>query len=323
MSKICYGCGSKLQYKDLYKEGYIPKDKYDEGGYCQRCFKLIHYGINNASNTPKSIEQIISAVNGDDKFVIFLCDFLSLSDKVLDIFKKINKKKLLLISKSDIIPSGVNPVRVKEFISNYYDIDDDIKFISSYRNNGVEALINYLEKNNISESYVLGLSNSGKSTLINKIMELMDCDLKRITTSSKQNTTLDFIRININDKITLIDSPGFIVPSISISIENKLKDYLKPKAFQMKEGEVLKVDNMFIKFNKSTNVTLYVNNDLYVKKYYKDIEFNDEVKLDDNSDLVLLGVGFISFKKGSTIGLNNIAVKDIEIRDSIFGGYDE
>ena len=303
MSKICYGCGSKLQYKDLDKEGYIPKDKYDEGGYCQRCFKLIHYGINNASNTPKSIEQIISAVNGDDKFVIFLCDFLSLSDKVLDIFKKINKRKLLLISKSDIIPSGVNPVRVKEFISNYYDIDDDIKFISSYRNNGVEALINYLEKNNISESYVLGLSNSGKSTLINKIMELMDCDLKRITTSSKQNTTLDFIRI--------------------ISIENKLKDYLKPKAFQMKEGEVLKVDNMFIKFNKSTNVTLYVNNDLYVKKYYKDIEFNDEVKLDDNSDLVLLGVGFISFKKGSTIGLNNIAVKDIEIRDSIFGGYDE
>ena len=34
----------------------------------------------------------------------------------------------------------------------------------------------------------------------------------------------------------------------------------------MKEGEVLKVDNMFIKFNKSTNVTLYVNNDLYVKR---------------------------------------------------------
>ena len=31
MSKICYGCGSKLQYKDLDKEGYIPKDKYDEG----------------------------------------------------------------------------------------------------------------------------------------------------------------------------------------------------------------------------------------------------------------------------------------------------
>ena len=110
MSKICYGCGSKLQYKDLDKEGYIPKDKYDEGGYCQRCFKLIHYGINNSSNTPKSIEQIISAVNGDDKFVIFLCDFLSLSDKVLDIFKKINKRKLLLISKSDIIPSGVYPV---------------------------------------------------------------------------------------------------------------------------------------------------------------------------------------------------------------------
>lgn len=323
MSKICYGCGSKLQYKDPNGEGYIPLNKYDEGGYCQRCFKLIHYGINNSCSAPKSMEQIISSVNGDNKFVIFLCDFLSLSDRVLDIFKSIKQDKLLLISKSDIIPSGVNPLKVKEFIKNYYDIFCDIMFISSYRNKGIENLINYLDKNNIKESYVLGLSNSGKSTLINKIMEVMDCDLKKITTSNKENTTLDFIRININNKLTLVDSPGFIIPTISVSLDNKLKDYLKPKVFQMKKNEVLKIDNMFIRFDNDTNVTLYVNNDLYVKKYYKDVSFTNQVKAYSNSDLILLGVGFINIKSECNLSLSNISIDNIELRDSIFGVYDE
>ena len=50
-----------------------------------RCFKLMHYGININDTVPKGVEEILYLVNSDDKFTIFMCDFLSLSNKIISI----------------------------------------------------------------------------------------------------------------------------------------------------------------------------------------------------------------------------------------------
>ena len=56
-------------------------------------------------------------------------------------------------------------------IDNKYNINE-VKFISSNNNYGVLSLLNYLSDRNINTSYILGLSNSGKSTLLNKIIDI-------------------------------------------------------------------------------------------------------------------------------------------------------
>ena len=52
--------------------------------------------------------------------------------------------------------------------------------------------------------------------------KLYGCDKKKINVSSKANTTLDFIRMNLNDELLLIDSPGFILENaIEHDVVNK------------------------------------------------------------------------------------------------------
>ncbi len=316
MSRICYGCGAKLQCVDRDKIGYIPEDKMDNSSYCMRCYKLSHYGVEINDKEPKKISEILYLVNSDDKHTIFMCDVLNLSDRVIDIFNKIKGKKLLLISKVDVLPRDVKIDKLKKYISIKYGIDN-VKFISSNNNYGVISLIKYLDYNNIKDTYILGLSNSGKSTLINKIIDVCECRINKTTISNKRNTTLDFIRLNINNMFTLIDSPGFIIDTYSSDL--KMVKEIKPIVYQIKEGDVLRVDKFYMKFSNKTSIVIYSYYDLDCKKYYKDdIEFDSKISLDSNSDIVVQGLGFINVKSGTDVEVYNIDKDIIEIRESIF-----
>lgn len=316
MNKICYGCGVKLQCVDKDKLGYIPSDKFDSASYCMRCYKLSHYGVEINDREPKKINEILYLVNRDDKHTIFMCDVLNLSNRVIDIFNRINGKKLLLISKVDVLPKDVKIDKLKSYIINKYNIDN-IKFISSNNNYGVMSLIKYLDYNNIRDSYILGLSNSGKSTLINKIIDVCECNINKTTISNKRNTTLDFIRLNINNMFTLIDSPGFIIDTYSSDL--KIVKEIKPIVYQIKDGDALKIDKFYMRFSNKTSVVIYSYYNLECKKYYKDdVVYNNKISLDDNSDIVIQGLGFINVKNKCSIDICNIDDNIIEVRESLF-----
>ena len=42
--KKCLGCGSILQSENASKEGFVKLSVYDKSDYCERCFKIQHYG---------------------------------------------------------------------------------------------------------------------------------------------------------------------------------------------------------------------------------------------------------------------------------------
>ena len=314
MNKICYGCGLKLQNEFPDKPGFIPQNKSD-ASYCQRCFKIINYGENKITSVPKETKKIIKEINNDDKFVIFLTDFLSISSEVINIFKSIKKAKLLLISKFDIIPKSIKEKTIINYLKNHYQIESDIKFISSKKNYKVDELINYLYKKKINYTYIVGLSNSGKSSLINKLIDLNKLKLNKVTTSNIPNTTMDFIRVKLNDNLTIIDSPGFIINSYYN--DKIIKKPLKPITYQMKKNETLKIEDIYLNFSENTSVTLYLGNDLDVKKYYHDINFNNEINIGNDSDLIIKGLGFINIKNKGIIKHYNLL--NYEIRESIFG----
>ena len=94
MNKICFGCGIKLQFKDNTKLGYVPEEKYEDSKYCQRCFRLMHYGKVASACEPKSSEDIIKTVNKNAKNVVFLIDFVNLFGEVINLFKNIEKQQM-------------------------------------------------------------------------------------------------------------------------------------------------------------------------------------------------------------------------------------
>ena len=240
--KKCAGCGVILQTENKEELGYIPPNKINEAKYCERCFKLTHY--NNTIIIPlKDINNyIIKEINKKKKNVYYIIDLLNINTETINTFKEIKSPKTLIVSKLDIIPKSIKLHKITNWLKEIYNINEEIIYISSNKEINLERIINHIERNNYKESYFIGYTNSGKSTLINTLCNKINPINNKITTSLIPNTTLDFIKIKLTDNITIIDSPGFTLENTFYN-ENELdiikrinvKKFIKPITYRTKE----------------------------------------------------------------------------------------
>lgn len=311
MNKKCIGCGVELQYIDKNKLGYIPENKYSDSKYCMRCFRLIHYNDISFKDKELSINYILDKINKDNIFKIFVIDFLNVNNNTIDIFNKIEGNKLLLINKIDMLDKSINKKNVITNIKTIYNIDN-ILGISTLNNGDINILLNYLNKNSINKCYILGPTNSGKSSLINKI-----CNNNNLTISNKRNTTLEFIDIK-TDNLNIIDTPGFLISDYNL--KTKYNHIIKPITYNMKDNDVLFIDKFYMKFKYKTSITIYSYEVVNTKKYYKDIKYDYNIETNNNIDLCINGFGNINIKNKNIIEIYNLDKELISIRESIFGG---
>lgn len=314
MNKKCIGCGIELQYNDKNKIGYIPENKYNDSNYCMRCFRLIHYNDISTNDKELSTNYILDKVNKDNIFKIYVVDFLNINNNTIDIYNKIKGKKLLLINKIDMLDKSINKNNIINNIKTIYKIDN-ILSISTLNDNHINMLLNYLNKNNINKCYILGPTNSGKSTLINKL-----CNNNNLTISNKRNTTLEFINIKL-DNINIIDTPGFLISDYNL--KTKYNHIIKPITYNMKDNDIIYIDKFYIKFKYKTSITIYCYEIIDTKKYYKDIKYDYSIDTTNNIDLCINGFGIINIKNKNNIEIYNLDKELISIRESVFGGNNE
>lgn len=319
MTKKCIGCGSVLQTLDEKKPGYVKDLQKD---YCMRCFKLINYGKTSIEKIKYMNDEIINIVNNDNSYKIFLTDILNINQEVMDSFHKLLEPKILVISKCDIIPKSIKNSKIINFLKTNYQIKNEIIFISSKKNINTNFIINKLVELNMKKAYLLGYTNAGKSTYINKLTN------GKITTSNLYNTTLDFINIPLDDTFYLVDTPGLnlknnLFSPKDINLIKKANSFksIKPITYQTKENSIINIENLIEISNMGINsLTIYLNQGLNIKRQFKSTLSlsNFSIDLSNNSDLVIKGIGFINIKKECTL---DIKIKDsnlIEIRPSIF-----
>ena len=314
MIKKCMGCGIKLQNTDKSKSGYINDLN---NNLCQRCFRLKHYNEYKSNLKPMKLDKFINNLNTFNKFVVFMIDFFNIYEFSLNIFKNIKQDKILVVSKSDLIFKSIKVDKVKNFIKNYYNISEKIIFLSSFKGNNINELTNVLKKIK-KDVYFVGLTNSGKSTLLNKIL-----DSDNITTSIMPNTTLENIKIKYND-IFIYDTPGINYENVdysNIKLHKKIntKKFIKPITYQTKNNFTLSIEDYFtIWTDRKNSFTLYCSNELNINKTFQDIT-ESEIKINDNTDIVIKGIGFINIKKECIVKCD---LNKIEIRPSIFKGVE-
>ena len=164
--------------------------------------------------------------------------------------------------------------------------------------------------------------------MINKILSLSNKQIEELTTSYITHTTVDFVKIKINENLKLIDSPGFSISHLltdDVKLLKKInkKCQIRPITYQMKPNDTVLIENFAtISSSIKNSFTLYINNNLDHKKIYNNYLLKDivEIVIDNNSDIVLNGIGFISVKKSCKLKIS-LSDKDlIEVRPSIFGG---
>lgn len=331
MSKKCIGCGSIIQHEDKNKIGYAPIPKSGEAKYCERCFKITHYNEKLILPLENINEYIIDEVNKNSKYVFFMIDLLNINEETINTFKNINVPKTLIISKLDIIPKSIKETLIEEWIKDTYKINNDIKFLSTKKNINTRLIVKTLEELNINSAHILGFTNAGKSTLINKICEQNNIEGKTITTSILPNTTVDFINIPITENITIIDSPGFtskytLYDNTEYDLMKNIlpKNIINPITEQTKENTSLIIENKIrINANSKNSFTFYMSNAIKIDKVFeKNTDLTNEelinYNIKDNTDIVIKGLGFINIKKACNLTINTKYKGLIEIRESMF-----
>ena len=321
----CLGCGSILNYDNPNILGYTSKK---DSNYCERCFRIKNYGeYKSVIKDNNEFIEILKEINNTDSLVILVTDIFNLPENFDVITNNINNPIMLVLTKRDILPKSLYEERLLNYIDNYkLNLLDKI-IVSSNNNYNMDELINkikqYKTNNNV---YVVGYTNAGKSTLINKLIYNYSDNLPTITTSILPSTTLNSIEIKFDDSLTLIDTPGILEEnSIDNFIDVKLlkkitpKNTIKPITYQIKKRQYIYIEDLLKLSLENNNVTIFMSNNLKIERLYKDRSMELETKKIEvfpNTDLVISGLGFIKFTKREVIEVNVIKDTKIYIRKS-------
>ena len=320
----CVGCGAFLQNEDASKDGYTNNI---DSKYCKRCFDITHYNrYVFSSKTNDDYLKKIDLIGKTNDLVILTVSLFEMID-----FNMLNIKNpvIILFTKKDLIPRSINEKKVLEKISSKLNVLAKL-FVSSKNNYNLDLLMDLINKYKVSKNvYLIGLTNAGKSSLINKIVKNYSDGDFDITVSNYSSTTLDFIEKKVNDDLVLIDTPGLLDDG---NITEILPHYIKkivpnkevnPIIYQIKCKQSILIEDFFrIDLFDSNNIIFYVSNNLKFERIYKDSnKLSDLEKYNltilDNQDLVINGLGFIKFKKKCEFNLYLVKGVNYFIRNSI------
>ena len=267
-NKKCLGCGATLQNTNKDGLGYVQDLNKN---YCMECFKLKNYGISN-NYFPKPNLAVIK-----ENSACFLISSVMHLDMLFNYpvhRYQPNAKYIYLINQMDLLPKSTNFDLLMENIIKkatkekipYYDII----FLSALCKDDISNLSNYIEMLTETDIYLLGVQNSGKTTIYKGLTK--DTEALAI---SKAGLTQENLVGKLNDKM-IIDMPGLYQEGYLHTFleyeryKRLLPDKrIKPKIYQITKGEALILEGLVaIKYLNGLDQTFvfYINNNIKIHK---------------------------------------------------------
>lgn len=307
--KRCSGCGVLLQDQNLLQEGYTTSLEND---VCQRCFRMKNYGeYQVVTKSNDEYLKILKSVGETKDLVLYITDLLNLEENIEEIRNIIPNKMILVLNKKDVLPKSVKEEKLINYLKEKNIEFEEVIVVSVNKNINMDYLLKRIKYYQTSKNvYVVGHTNAGKSSLINKLISNYSDNTQELTMSPLPSTTLNLVKININDYLTLIDTPGLvdngsILNRVDASMVKKIspKKEIKPRTYQLRKNQSIIIEDLiridYVEGEKNS-FTLFVSNDLKVKRLlnlFNNDELKDknkltyEVKYDE--DLVINGLGFV------------------------------
>lgn len=307
--KKCLGCGVVLQDENILQEGYTTSLEND---ICQRCFRMKNYGeYQMIAKSNEEYMSILKSVGETKDLVLYITDLLNIDKDIAEVRKALPNKMILVLNKKDALPKSV---KEEKLIQYFKDMDlnfEEIIVVSVNKNYNIDYLLKRIKFYQTSKTvYAVGHTNAGKSSLINKLIKNYSDKTQELTMSPLPSTTLNTITIEINDYLTLIDTPGLvdqgsilnIVDSKMVKKISPVKE-IKPKTYQVRKNQSIIIED-FLRVDYIDGVknsfTLYVSNALKVKRLLNSNNRDDLKDLNKTTyhvkygeDLVISGLGFI------------------------------
>ncbi|WP_404453100.1 ribosome biogenesis GTPase YqeH [Virgibacillus necropolis] len=275
----CQGCGTAIQTTTPDEVGFTPKSALNkETILCQRCFKLKHYNeIQDISVTDDDFLKMVSQIRDVEGLVVHLIDIFDVNGSMIQSLARIigDKPIILVGNKVDLLPKSTNKQKLINWLKKSAKDAGikvkDVFLISSIKGHGIEELTEAIDSTrNNQDVYVVGTTNVGKSTFINRLIQQTSGDKNVITTSYFPGTTLGFIEIPLDDNSVLIDTPGIVnkqqmvhyVSKSDLKIITPSKE-IKPRVFQLNNQQTLFFGGLgridFLKGDKQSFVCYFSN----------------------------------------------------------------
>lgn len=317
--KRCQGCGVELQDENVLQEGYTTSL---ENNICQRCFRMKNYGeYQIVTKSNDEYLEILQKVGQTKDLVLYVTDLLNLEKNIEEIRTIIPNKMILVLNKVDVLPKSVKETKLINYLASNDINFEEVIVISANKNYNIDYLLKRIKFHQTSKNvYVVGHTNAGKSSLINKLIKNYSDNNQELTMSPLPSTTLNTVKIEINDYLTLIDTPGLVdVGSILNHVDEELvkkiapKKEIKPRTYQLRKNQSILIEDIiridYVEGEKNS-FTLFVSNDLKVKRLlnlFNNQEVKDKNKITYNikydEDLVISGLGFVKIVNKGVIDL--------------------
>ena len=238
--------------------------------------------------------QVIEKIVDDSNIVLEVLDArmpeLSRNEKIEKMCEEKNKPLILILNKSDLVPSQLLNNTVKKLKKSYSVFE-----ISSKEKLGTKRLRDYIlrvGKENKEKTFfrvgIVGYPNTGKSSITNVLV-----GRKKALVTSKAGTTKGQQWVKFRENIQIIDSPGVIPIEDKDEVRLSLIGSKNPEKIHDKEEVVRRIVNIL----KETNSI----EELYKIKVEKEDDFFDIVeKIGKKKGLL---------KKGGEINENQIYVQ--------------
>ncbi|WP_192944956.1 ribosome biogenesis GTPase YqeH [Ligilactobacillus agilis] len=346
----CIGCGAKIQTVDKNQPGFTPKSALEKAldtneVYCQRCFRLRHYNeVADVSLTDDDFLALLNRIGEADALIVNVIDIFDFNGSLIPGLHRFvgNNPVLMVGNKEDLLPKSLKRSKLQDWVRQEANKQGlrplEVVLTNAKKNHSIDRLLALIDKYRQGRDvYVVGVTNVGKSTLINQIIKQKTGISDLITTSRFPGTTLDRIEIPFGDGHDLIDTPGIIhrhqmahyLSAKTLKLASPQKE-IKPKVYQLNEGQTLFLgalarfdylagpkqgvvayldNNLMIHRTKTQNAASFYDKHAgellappskdELAKFPKLVRF--EFKVDIKSDLVFAGLGWITVKAGTVV----------------------
>lgn len=282
---LCIGCGAKVQTQDKEAAGFTPQSALEKGLetgqlYCQRCFRLRHYNeITDVNISDDEFLKLLHEVGDSNALVVNVIDIFDFNGSVIPGLARFvaGNDVLLVGNKKDVLPKSVKTGKVTQWLTERAHEEGlrpvDVILTSAQNHHAIKELIAKIESLRAGRDvYVVGVTNVGKSTLINAIIKEISGEKDIITTSRFPGTTLDKIEIPLDDGSYIFDTPGIIHRhQMAHYLSDKNLKYIspkkeiKPKTYQLNPEQTLFLGGLgrfdFVEGEKQ-GFTAYFDNNL-------------------------------------------------------------
>ena len=302
----CYGCGAVIQSEDEKKIGYVPKNALNKDKIlCKRCFQLKNYHqLQEASLTDDDFLNILNRIGEQNCLVIYMVDLFDFNGSLIQgLMRHINYNDLIVVgNKRDVLPKSIKDHKIIMWLNRQLKKEGikplDVLLTSGKKNYHLDELMTMIDKyRHGRDVYVVGVTNVGKSSMINALLKAYSDGDTFITTSEFPGTTLDMIEIPLDEQSSIIDTPGIINRHQMAHLLNHedLKTVLpqselRPVNYQLQDQKMSHADDLY-------NRHLTLHPEIAGMNSIQDFKVYEWTLPDYKVDIVISGLGFITVKK--------------------------